>query len=110
MTRSVLTLQNRAILRRSLAGISLSPAAAHQQVGLDADAQQLLDRMLGWLGLQLARRRQPRQQRQVHVHDELAAELVADLANGFEEGQAFDVADGAADVAQDEVVIGRFGP
>ena len=87
----------------------LVAAAAYQQVGLDADAQQLLDRMLGRLGLQFARSRHPRQKSQVHVHYGLAAELVADLADGFEERQAFDVAHGAADLDQDEILLGRVG-
>ena len=87
----------------------LVAAAADQQVGLDPDAQQLLDRMLRRLGLELARGRHPWQQRQVHVHHAFAAELVADLADGFEEGQAFDVAHRAADLDQDEILLVGVG-
>src|ERR1700752_1569471 len=38
----------------------------------------------------------------------LAAELVAELADGFEERQALDVADGAADLADQEIRIARL--
>ena len=43
-------------------------AAAQQDVGLDAEAEQFLGRMLGRLGLQLAGRGDPRHQGQVHEH------------------------------------------
>ena len=42
----------------------------------------------------------------MHEHHPLAAELVADLADRFEERQALDVADRAADLDQDEVLVG----
>ena len=61
--------------------------------------------MLRWLGLELPRRRHVGQQGQVHKHGALAAELVAELPDGFEERQAFDVAHRAADLAQNEVLV-----
>ncbi len=78
--------------------------AAEQDVRLDAEAEQLLHRMLRRLGLQLAGRRDVGHQGQMHEHRALAAELVAELADRLEEGQALDVADGAADLAQHEIL------
>src|ERR1700730_10534635 len=39
----------------------------------------------------------------------LAAERVADLADRLEERQTLDVADRAADLAQDEILVGQVG-
>ncbi len=39
----------------------------------------------------------------------LAAKLVAELADRFEKRQAFDIADRAADLAQDEIFVGEVG-
>ena len=50
------------------------------------------------------RRRDERQERQVDVDRVTARQVVAELADRFEERQALDVADRAADLAQDEVV------
>src|SRR5690348_10176346 len=61
--------------------------------------------MLRRLGLGLARRRYPRHQRQVNIERALAAELVAHLADRLEEGQALDIADRAADLAQNEILV-----
>ena len=82
-------------------------AAAQQDVGLDADRTQFLDRVLGRLGLQLAGGRDVRHQGQMHEDRLLAAAVGADLADGFEERQRLDVADGAADLDQRHVVTGR---
>ncbi len=65
--------------------------------------------MLGRLGLELAGRGDPRHQRQVHIHDLLAPEFVAELPDRLEERQAFDVADRAADLAQDEILAVDIG-
>ena len=43
------------------------------------------------------------------VHRAFAAELVAELADRFEERRAFDVADRAAHLDQDEVLVVRVG-
>ena len=45
----------------------------------------------------------------MHEHRPLAAELVAELADRLEERQALDVADRAADLAQDEILVGEIG-
>ena len=59
--------------------------------------------MLGRLGLQLAGGGDVRHQRQVDEDRVLAPELVAELADGLEERQRLDVADGAADLDDDDV-------
>ena len=59
--------------------------------------------MLGRLGLELAARADVGQQRDVQEEAPVAAYLVPDLADGLEEGQALDVADGAADLGDDDV-------
>ena len=83
--------------------------AAEQQVGLDADRAQVADAVLRRLGLQLAGGADERHQRQVDVERVLAADVLAELADGLEEGQALDVADGAADLDDDDVDAVRDG-
>jgi hypothetical protein len=76
---------------------------ADEDVGRDPDGAEFLDRVLRGLGLQLARRRQIGQQRQMH-EDALPARLVlGELADRLEERQPFDVAHGAADLAEHEI-------
>ena len=82
-------------------------AAQHQHVGLDADAPQHVDRVLGGLGLELAHRVEEGHQRDVHEGHVLAALLVAHLPDGLEERQRLDVAHRAADLDDDHV--GRRG-
>ena len=77
--------------------------AAQQDVGLDADRSQLLDRVLGGLGLELAGARDIGHQRQMNESGRPARQLVAELADRFEERQALDVAHRAADLAQHEI-------
>ena len=79
--------------------------AQDDHVRLDADAAQLLDGVLGGLGLELARGGQGRQQRHVDVQDVVAPHVLAHLADGLEERQALDVADGAADLDDDDVRV-----
>ena len=80
-------------------------AAAHDHVGLDAAAAQLGDRVLRRLGLLLARRADERHQRDVDVADVVAPGLLAELADGLEEREDLDVADGAADLGDDHVDV-----
>src|SRR5579883_862901 len=61
--------------------------------------------MLRRLRLELARRGNPRHQRQMDEHRTLAPELVAELADRLEERQALDIADRAADLAEHEILI-----
>ena len=81
----------------------LTVAAAEQNMRLDADRAQLLDRMLRRLGLQLAGGRDIGQQRDVDIDHMPARQIVAELADRLEERQALDVADGAADLGQHEI-------
>jgi len=83
--------------------------AAQQDVGLDAQRGELSHAVLRGLGLQLARRRDIGHQGDVHEQRVLAADLVAQLADRLDERQRFDIADGAADLAQHEVEIIGFG-
>ncbi len=62
-------------------------------------------RVLRRLGLQLARRPDVRQQRDVEEEDVVAADLVPHLADGLEERQRLDVADRAADLGDDDVDV-----
>ena len=80
-------------------------AAEHDHVGLDTDAAQLLDRVLRGLGLELAGRGEGRQQRHVDVQDVGPPDVLAHLADGLEERQRFDVADGPADLDDDHVRV-----
>ena len=79
--------------------------AADDDVGLDAVAADLGDRVLGGLGLLLARRGQVGDQGEVHVTDVVAADVVAELTDGFQEGEDLDVADGAAHLHDDDVDV-----
>ena len=89
----------------ALACRHLAIRTAQQNIGLNADRAQLFDRMLRRLGLQFAGRRNVRHQRQMHVDRRAARQIVAELADGFEKRQAFDVADRAADFDQHEIDV-----
>ena len=98
--------------QRDLAALVLRDrpvAAAEQDLRLDAEPEQFLDRMLGRLGLQLPGRADIGDQREVHEEAALRPHLVRQLPQGLEEGQRLDVADGAADFDQDEVVAVGLG-
>src|SRR5207253_2561333 len=69
-------------------------AAAKQNVRLDADRAQFLDGVLGRLGLEFARSDDERQQGEVDVDYMVTGQIIAELANSFEERQALDIADG----------------
>ena len=86
--------------------------AQDDDVRLDADAAQLLDRVLGRLRLELARGGQRGEQRHVDVQDVGPPDVLAHLADGLEERQRFDVADGPADLDDDDVrvAIARDAP
>ena len=82
--------------------------AAEQDVGLNADGEQFLDRVLRGLGLQLLRGGDPRHQREVDKDGVFAAQFLAHLADGLKKRQRFDVADGAADLDDGHVrAVGR---
>ena len=79
--------------------------AADDRVGLDAAAAQLGDRVLRGLGLLLARGADERHERDVHVEDVLAADVLAELPDRLEEREDLDVADGAADLGDHDVDV-----
>ena len=81
--------------------------AAEQDVGLDSDGEQLFDGVLGGLGFELSGGGDEGDEGDVDEERVLAAMLLAHLADGFEEGKRFDVADGAADFADDDIDIVR---
>ena len=83
--------------------------AEHDHVGLDADAAQLLDRVLGGLRLELARGGQRGQQRHVDVQHVRPPDVLAHLADGLEERQRLDVADRAADLDDHDVRVAVAG-
>ena len=80
-------------------------AAAHDEVGLDAAAAQFGHRVLRRLGLLLARRADERHERDVDVADVVPAGLLAELADRLEEREDLDVADGPADLGDDDVDV-----
>ena len=65
--------------------------------------------MLRRLGLQLAGRGDPWHQSRVDADSLVAPEVVPKLPDRLDERQAFDVADGAADLADDEVAVVDVG-
>ena len=78
-------------------------------VGADAHALQLLDRVLGGLGLVLVGAGDVGHQHHVDVAAVLVALLDAHLADGLQERLALDVAGGAADLGDDHVGLGGGG-
>ncbi len=88
---------------------------AEQNVRLDADLAQRPDAVLGGLGLQLAHGLDEGHQGDVDEERLLRPELQAHLADGFQEGQRFDVAHRAADLGNHHVHVaglpgaGRLG-
>ena len=79
-------------------------AAAHDHVGLDTPAAQFGHRVLGRLGLLLARD-EVGHQREVDVADVVPSDVPAELADGLDEGDDFDVADRPADLDDDDVDV-----
>ena len=84
-------------------GLEGEVGAAGQDVGEDADAAQGGDAVLGGFGLQFAGGADMDQEGEVDVHDVFGADFTAQLAQRLKEGQALDVADGAADFHDDDV-------
>ena len=93
------------------ADVAVEPAlgAAHDRVRLDADAAQLIDRVLGRLRLQLAGVADVGDERQMEEHRTLRPEVGVELADRLEEGERLDVADRASDLGDHEVDGLRFG-
>ncbi len=72
---------------------------------MNAQRLQFLDRMLRRLGLQLAGCGNIRHQRQMDIDGGAARQVVAELADRLHEGHGLDVAHGAADFADHEIVV-----
>ncbi len=82
--------------------------AADDDVRMDADAAQLVHRVLRRLRLQLAGRVDERHERDVEVEHVLGPGLAADLTDRLQEGQRLDVADSAADLRDEDVAVRRL--
>jgi hypothetical protein len=80
-----------------------SVGAADDRVGLDADLAQRRDRVLGGLGLQLTGRGQVGHERDVQEERPVTPDLVPHLSGRLEKRQRLDVADGAADLVDDDI-------
>ena len=108
MTPSASTSHMRLILRLSVGDLPVG--AQDQRVGLDTDVAQRRHRVLGRLGLQLARRREVGHQRDVQEEAVVPADVVADLADRLQERQRLDVADRAAHLGDHDVGRARRRP
>jgi len=90
-------------------GIEGVIAAADQHVGLNADLAQFGHRLLGGFALEFAGRGQVGHQRDVDEDHVGGACFVGKLPHGFQEGQALDIAGGAADFGDQHVDIFAAG-
>ena len=81
--------------------------AQNNNIGANADAQQLLDGVLCRLGFQLHRRTEERHKRDVHKHT-VTRSLLRELADGFQKRLTFNVADRTADFHQNDVCVFGF--
>ena len=89
-------------------GIEEPIRPAEQDVRLNPDRPQIADAVLRRLGLELAGGADERHEREMDVERVVAADVLTELADRFQERQALDVADRAADLDQDDVdVVGR---
>src|SRR5262249_14915679 len=83
--------------------------AADDDVGMDTDPPQLVDRVLRRLRLQLAGRLDERDERAVEVEDAVRPGLAPELPDCLEERKRLDVADRAADLRDDDVARSALG-
>jgi len=83
--------------------------AADDHVGMDTDAPQLVHGVLRRLRLQLAGGLDEGDERDMDVHHILRPHLPAELPERLEERERLDIADGAADLGDDDVGGGRLG-
>ena len=81
-------------------------ATADEHIGLDADLPELTDRVLRWFGFDLCGGLEVRHQGQVDEQAVFSADVLWELANRFEERQAFDVPDGSSDFRDDDIGFG----
>ena len=90
-------------------GVYLVVAAAHNEVGLHAQAAQLLHGVLRGLGFDFMSCSNVGNQRAVHKHYVAGELLVFELAGGLDERLRLNVAHGAANFGDDEVGARAFG-
>ena len=83
-------------------------AAQDDDVGIDAHALKLLDGMLRGLGFMFFRAAQIGDKGHMDKEAVLPADLQRDLANGLQKRLGLDVADGAADLRDNDVRVGLF--
>ena len=83
--------------------------AEHDRIGLDADGAQRRHRVLGRLRLQLSGGPEVGHEGDVDEEHVVPADVVTDLAGRLEEGLGFDIADGAADLGDDDIGTVRLG-
>ena len=98
------TLQNIESFCRSFA-IERPFRPANQHLRLQTDLAQLGDALLSRFCLQFARRLDVRNERDVHVEHILRADFEDELPDRFQKRQTLDVAGGAADLGNDDVVF-----
>ena len=67
-------------------------AAAYNNIWLDADAPELVNAVLGGLGLQLSRRGEVGKEGDMNIKDILPSHVAPHLADGLKEGEPLDVA------------------
>ena len=79
--------------------------ATQEDIRLNTNAPELLDTVLGGFGLELTRGFHIRHQRKVYVRHMLPADIAPKLADGFQEGQALDIADRSADLDDDDIDV-----
>ena len=79
--------------------------AADDDIRRNTDAAQLLNAVLRRLGLQLARCRNVRHQRNMDIQDIIFANILFNLTNRLQEGQAFNIAYCATDFRDNEISI-----
>src|SRR5665811_383040 len=80
--------------------------SAHDDVRLDTDLAKLVDAVLGGFGLQLPRHADEGDQRDVDVEHVLTTYVIAELADGLQEGKALDVPHRSPDLGDHHVHLG----
>ncbi len=79
--------------------------AANDHIRLDANAQQFLDAVLSGLRFLFAGGLNIRNQRYMNIHAVFPADIRADLTDGIQKRQTFNVADRSADFRDDKIGI-----
>ena len=80
-------------------------AAAHQNIRCNTDAAQFLDAVLGRLRFQFSRRADIGNQRNMNVQHVILTHIFFYLTDGFQERQAFNIANRTADFGNNEIRV-----